>query len=254
MKHNINLYLDELKPKRDYLSLSVALFVWGSAFLIMFVLYFSAQQTAEKVSARQALLKQDVEHKAIMVNEFESALKNRQEDPKLILQAQSLKRQLLQKQITLSIAQQKIRDNSLGYASLMADLSQYHEPNIWLTKIKHQQNDIQLYGMSAKAESIPIWLQKIANSGYFKGRQFKNLSLSADLNTYHNGNTNPEKIKNNLHISSSTVTFSVTSESLDGVPVETSDDARNASSNASNASIDMSNINLASPITGGNAL
>lgn len=179
MKHNVNFYFDEFKPKKQIISLQKGLILVGlTTLLIIFFALSSAQQAQQKQQSLEQM-RQLVTEKRALVSEFENALQNRKLDPKLTeLIAQLQKKIEIKQQITEQI-QHRSQNQINGYSQLMADLSQTMPTGIWLNKISFSDDQIELTGATQQAQLLPKWLQKLEQSSYFNDREFNNLQLNS---------------------------------------------------------------------------
>ncbi|KMT66038.1 PilN domain-containing protein [Catenovulum maritimum] len=182
MKRNINFYLDEFKPKPDPLSLTKVLVAWTVSILLVAIFSFWVKQEAKQVDAEHKQLKQSVNSKEIMIQEFNSAIQTRKQDPKLIENIEILKRKLALEQKIMFEVNRRTKGEKFGYSKLMFDLSHKRLAGVWLNKISFNQDDIKLNGASNQVYKIPKWLKQLSSSNYFNGRSFKNLELKASDN------------------------------------------------------------------------
>lgn len=182
MKRNINFYLDEFKPKPDPLSLTKVLVAWTVSILLVAIFSFWVKQEAKQVDAEHKQLKQSVNSKEIMIQEFSSAIQTRKQDPKLVENIEILKRKLALEQKIMFEVNRRTKGEKFGYSKLMFDLSHKRLAGVWLNQISFNQDDIKLNGASNQVYKIPKWLKQLSSSNYFNGRSFKNLELKASDN------------------------------------------------------------------------
>lgn len=178
MKHNVNFYFDEFKPKKQIISLKKALMLTVIITLLVIFFAFTSAQKAQQKQQSLAKMRILVAEKRALVSEFENALKSRKLDPKLTeLIVQLQKKIEIKQQITQQI-QDRSQNQINGYSQLMADLSQTMPTGIWLNKISFSDVQIELAGATQQAQLLPKWLQKLEQSTYFNDRAFNNLQLS----------------------------------------------------------------------------
>ena len=59
----------------------------------------------------------------------------------------------------------------------MDDLANYHNQNLWLTRIDIDTQKIRLSGQTIAPSSIPQWLKKLQQSPFFQGKAFSSVKF-----------------------------------------------------------------------------
>ncbi|MCU4675054.1 PilN domain-containing protein [Catenovulum sp. 2E275] len=177
MKHNINFYFDEFKPKTELLTLSNLLVL--VIFLSLLIVGFSIYSTYTRVQVEQNTneLSLQVKNQQATVKELEFALSTRKQDPKLTKVIATLQNKIQIRQKIIEQIDKVTNSQKKGYSRLMADLSSTIPAGIWLTQIKFDDNHIELIGQSQQAHLLPKWLQVLGESDYFQNKEFNNLKL-----------------------------------------------------------------------------
>ncbi|EWH08740.1 hypothetical protein DS2_15939 [Catenovulum agarivorans DS-2] len=181
MKRDINLYLEEFHPKPDPLSLGKISSVWLILLLSLSAIAWWVNSLAATTSAEYNKVSQAIALQQSLVDEFESALANRAEDPALKDTIVNLSREISQKQAVKNLVESR-QQTGFQFSPLMADLANYHHTGIWLETIVYQNKQIVLKGGSSKVSTIPQWLAGLSQSDYFIGKTFKDLTLNASAN------------------------------------------------------------------------
>ncbi|GEM_PF-3307676 len=177
MKHNINFYFDEYKPKVQLLTFTNLLI--ACVFMIFLVGCVSAYtHHLSKQSAQQLKkMQQTVSNKKILVAEFETALKDRKLDPKLTALVAELQNKIQIKQQIMQQIERVTENQKSGYSILMSDIAGTIPQGIWLTGINFSDDEIALTGLSKQAHLLPQWLQNLGQSDYFRDQEFEQMEL-----------------------------------------------------------------------------
>ncbi len=176
----INLYLPELRPQRDWLSSRNA--AWATlAFLVFVVIvqviwHLRAHNLNEQIVERQ----QVVDEMQVRVNQLM---------PKAVVVNQSLDNVVTQ--LELAIAnRQKVRriisgqnmGNSRGFRGSMLTLARQSHTDIALDHFTFSRggNYVQMHGSARNAEAVPLFLQRLKPEPAFSSARFGLLSVSSE--------------------------------------------------------------------------
>ncbi|GAC34103.1 PilN domain-containing protein [Paraglaciecola polaris] len=180
MKSRINLYLPELQPKLEVLTLSFVLAIWLLTLTIFGVTYYVNDSHNQQVQQELTLLqvqKSQLEDKLIVLNE---SLTNRTKDPKLLaaIENKQLDVGLKQRVIAELSGQEQFKSN--GFAGLMKGLAQHHQDGLWLTRIHLNEQQVMLEGGAIDSSLIPKWVSSLSLTDRFKGQEFSTTRLYRD--------------------------------------------------------------------------
>lgn len=180
MKHHINLYGPEFRPKRQWASLNQMALSWGLCLLLLLAaaLFYGWQQqgVSRELSQLQALLaiKRDE------ASRLDAELARHQAD-------NQLQQQLVLKQEELGAMQGLMRQlgslslqKSQGYAGLMADLARLRDARLSLQRIEIREGRINLAGFAERSQDVPAWVNRFKQTPSLAGKQFGELTLSRD--------------------------------------------------------------------------
>lgn len=172
MKRLANLYLAELQPSRERLTLNLLAAVSGGLIVLILVLalvgnYLVAQQEAEAKQASRQL------------NDLQQQLENRQQqltvalkDTGLENEISQVEQQVAQQQRLLQQMLQLISLTESSFASLMRDVARVDNEELWLQRIIIDNGQLTLQGRTLEASALPSWLASFAAYDTLSGRQF----------------------------------------------------------------------------------
>lgn len=182
MKSRINLYLPELHPKLEVLTLSFVLTIWAILFTILGLVYYHDYSHGESVKTDLMVIevqKQLVEDRLVELNE---TLASRTKDPKLLaaIESKQLEVSLKQRVIDELSGQEQFKSN--GFAGLMSGLAEHHLDGLWLTRIQLDENQVMLEGGATDSSLIPQWMTQLSSTERLKGQEFSTTKLYRDPN------------------------------------------------------------------------
>lgn len=180
MKTQINLYLDEFKPKADLLGLPVVASVWLLLVVFVGLLFWVGKSRLDASQDQLWSLQTQLTEQRELTEQLKQKSLQHVEDPQL---RRAIAQQSLtikhQRTILKALQQHKGTKNS-GYAQLMADLANFHSSSIWLTGVTYRADTIVLSGATMQPEKITQWLARLSRSTYFSGTEFSNLNIVSD--------------------------------------------------------------------------
>lgn len=180
MKFHVNLYHDDLKPRREQLGLPVVLAAWALAMFVILCWKLWLDLEAGSLQKKQQQLSGRVTRLIQQVDVMTRQLKQRQ--PSASLQQQ--KRQLTAEVTVKSRLKSRLKDTEVlkqsNFSRLMQELAENHEPALWLQQITLDRQSLVLKGFTRKSGAVPRWvnrLQQVSDDGRY---QFSSIALSRD--------------------------------------------------------------------------
>lgn len=177
MKHRVNLYPADLRPKLEILTFNNVLV----ACLVLIVLVSAwrsvYQSQLEGVLAQQKRVASQVSSKSTRAQVLQEQLENRSKDPLLLARIDDTQQELdLKNRLLNEVKGREILKNT-GFSSLMLALAENHNPDLWLTDINIDQQDLRFAGQTIDSAAVPKWLQQLGKSEFFQGKDFASTRL-----------------------------------------------------------------------------
>lgn len=182
MKSRINLYLPELHPKLEVLTLSFVVAIWSSLLIIFGAIYFfnlSHSQSVEQELDAIQMQKNQLEDQLVILNE---TLAGRTKDPVLLAAIESKQLEVSLKQRVIDELSGQEQFKSHGFAELMTGLAEHHLDGLWLTRIHLDENQVMLEGAATDSSLIPKWMTSLSLTPRLKGQEFSTTRLYRDPN------------------------------------------------------------------------
>lgn len=180
MKLRVNLYTDEFRPKRLWLTLPQMLLGWLGLLVLLLAWWggsqwqLSQQQQANRQVQQQLLqLKQQSEA-------LDAQIKARQQDAGLTAELAKRRALLTGKQQLVSQLSGRASLKSQGMAGLLADLARVGGPDISVQTIRLEQGRLSLAGQSRSSEAVPAWLDRFKQTQTLAGQGFAELQMQRD--------------------------------------------------------------------------
>ena len=180
MKRIANLYLDELQPSREWLTLTR--FLKTSAvllvvFLLMWVVinYINAQQQRESEQVRAQLAAAQAQ-----LQQRQAQLDNALNDPELNDALREVEQTLALRNKLLEQMYSHTQQNQQSYSQLLADLAAADQNSVWLQRILVVDNALSIEGRTLKPQGLPDWLASFSRYPSLQGRPFGVFELVED--------------------------------------------------------------------------
>lgn len=182
MKRIANLYVAELQPNRDPLTLKLVSLVVGALLVIVIAAagvgkwYLANQQatTAKLTQQNRALQNQ--------VNQQQELLKQALNDKQLLAEIENLELRLAQRQRLLQHMRSVTQTGQPSFANVLTDLARVDNDNIWLQRILLAHQDMTLQGHTTAASALPRWLASFSNYPTLRNRNFGVFELRDEQN------------------------------------------------------------------------
>lgn len=179
MTQQVNLYTDELRPRREPLRAHTAgaLLLALVAFLMLaggFARWeYRASLEEQRAMQRQVELLQDE------LTILEQTVAARQEDPVLIDALRTLDREAQQRRQVLSQVENLVIADSRRFSAYLEALARQTLEGLWLNTIElgRSASEIRLSGTARAGERVPQYLQRLSAEPAFIGREFHSFAL-----------------------------------------------------------------------------
>ena len=182
----INLYQDEFKPEVIILNAFQMLLIASTLLALIIVASFFSSSSFEEQAAQLTTQQQAVNTATQHANSLKQEILQYGEQPLLKAKLDSLQKQLKQQKAILK----HIADDSLspqtGFSPTLKSLSEQHLDQVWLKNFSLREGgrSITIQGSSMRSELIPEYIDSLAKSATFSGKQFSVFQMSSpDSNT-----------------------------------------------------------------------
>ncbi len=179
----INLYQEQFKQQRQF---SLLMWICYSLLLVLLVMALVSwmQQRGER-HLQQRVAHSETQNKQLLdsVAELEQKLTALKPNPRLQQQLQQLRSQLRQRQPLRAALEQVLAQKNtipLGLTALAAQPLQ----QLWLEKVELVDGGsrVRLQGLSVKPESVPSFIEQLAQQQVFAQQAFAQLQLEQQSN------------------------------------------------------------------------
>lgn len=179
MKHSINFYLDDLKPKVYYLTLRnlVLLSLVCAAAIVVWKLILDSnlKQAKREVNAIQAQLS----NSQVNLERLQADLVKHNDKATFNQRKQRLEKALTAKRMLWEGVGKDLEATTINYHTALEQLTKFHEQNIWLTSFQISENQMAFGGYSLDSSAVTRWMTQLQSSAVFKGREFSDISIKA---------------------------------------------------------------------------
>jgi len=183
MNQQINLYQGDNGDSKKPLFLSAMLFVFFIAAFIMFSAHLKKGNETLRVDVK--IQQQALADAEAYTTEMKSKYPKKEHNAlleKRIKQSQILRQNLLD---VMSLVSNDASDKTQGFSRYFTAFAQQKTAGVWINQvsINAEQNSIDLFGSTKKAENVPVFFQNLHTESIFKGKIFTNLNMNTDTET-----------------------------------------------------------------------
>ncbi len=177
IKQQVNLYQPVLFVQRQYLTLPRLAWSWLLLAASVAVMVFMLQQQHKQLSTTLSGQQAQRDTQAQEASMYQQALAQRQPAPALQKQYQVLQHSVMQKQQLLSYLAGQQQQAGLFYSPVLQHLQTIDRNELWLTAFSLQQQYSSFSGIALQPDAVPLWLEDLRKSAYFRGQRFSQISL-----------------------------------------------------------------------------
>lgn len=179
LPQQINLYTEELRPKREKMQAGTAVGILALTLLLLavaagFVRYQNSQLT-DQLASRQ----QNIERLEQSVAQLTQEAESRQPDPQVEAALSRVNDTLVRRQRLLAQVESLMSDDTAGFSAPLSALARRVPGGVWLTRIRlnAQNGDVGLSGRAQAGKLVPSYLEALGEEPAFQGKTFGTFRL-----------------------------------------------------------------------------
>lgn len=180
MKTQVDLYTSEFQPTLRLLSLPIVLVIWTLLLIVFTSLYGYLSVSEQNLQQQLEQLDKNNSNQQTLLNSLIAEISNVSADQKLLDQVNNKQLQVNLKKRVYAELTGKEQTKSAGFAQLMVDLAEYHHRDVWLKRIYLNEQNVSIEGGASQSVSIPVWVNKLSQSDFFKGQEFSTTRIYRD--------------------------------------------------------------------------
>ncbi|MFW5450158.1 MAG: PilN domain-containing protein [Methylophagaceae bacterium] len=175
----VNFYQAQFQPKK--LLLPAKQIGWLILLAIIILTIFSVYASQKNKLQRKTLTEQQQRHQNSQqqLELMQQQVTSQMDQPLLNAELVDIQQQVTDSQTMLDYLTSHSFGNQTGFASSLIGLSQQHINNVWLTEFSLTQGgeSISLHGNAMQSELIPEYIDSLAKSKQFEGKEFSVFQL-----------------------------------------------------------------------------
>lgn len=172
MKQFANLYLPELHPNRERLTLNFLATVVGAVIALLVVVTLFGQWAVGSKKAEVTQLQSQLSAIQKQVKEQQDLLNTALNDPQLLAQIASAEQKVAQQQRLLQQMLLTTAGSQTSFAGVLKDIARVDVEDLWLQSIIVNEGQLSLRGSSLNPTILPVWLNSFSAQPNLRGRQF----------------------------------------------------------------------------------
>ncbi len=188
----VNFYQVQFKPKQ--LLLPAKQIGWLLLLAIVILTIFSVYASQKNKLQHKTLAEQQQRYQKSQqqLASMQQQVTSQMDQPLLDAELADVQQQVTDGQTMLNYLTSHSFGNQAGFSSTLIGLSQQHINNVWLTEFSLAQGgeSISLYGNAMQSELIPEYIDSLAKSKQFEGKEFSVFQLlqPSDGKAFYNFN------------------------------------------------------------------
>jgi MSHA biogenesis protein MshI len=169
-----------MRPVKEKLPLSLMVGSWMGSLLLVSLVFFYQHSQYTQIS--ETLKKSSLELKVskIKLKQLETRHADYKPSPQLMTKLDRLSQELNGKRFL----SQHLKGNAIPqekkYSQVMIDLGRLHSNELWVTKMRFDEEGVFLKGFALDALAVPKWLNGLQQSPFFSGKSFALMNLKND--------------------------------------------------------------------------
>lgn len=180
MKIRINLYLPELHPVFQRLTLPRMLMLWLVFFAVAAGISLGGKVLLWRQEARLPLMKQQITQLDAQKKRLEETLVQRHPASFLEQELKNRTEEYQGKKLLLEHIDELGQLENHGFSPWLHDLSQSHRPDIQILSFTVENSQIRLEGVSTGNDAVPAWISSFRDYPQLRDRIFTALQMQRD--------------------------------------------------------------------------
>lgn len=179
MIQKVNLYTEELRPRKEKLQAGTALAVLVLAVLVVLVAAGVARYQGSELTAQIQEAEQQSRQLEASVETLTEELRARQPDPEVEAALQRVTETIERRQRLLERVESLITTRSHGFSPAMEALARQVPESVWLTGISLNAltGHVALVGRTRSGSQVPLYLENLGEEPAFSGKNFGSFRL-----------------------------------------------------------------------------
>ncbi|MDF0751297.1 PilN domain-containing protein [Marinobacter sp. 71-i] len=182
MIQQVNLYTDELRPRKEQLQARAALVVLVLALVVVGVAAGVARYREARLQVQVESRQQQNDRLQRSVEQLTAEAEARQPDPEVEAALERVTSTLARRQRLLERVENLVARETTGFSAPMSALARQVPQGLWLTHIRldGRQGDVGLAGMAQAGRLVPMYLEKLGDEPAFAGKTFGSFRLDRE--------------------------------------------------------------------------
>jgi len=178
----VDLYTDELRPRREKLQAGAALSALVLALVVIATAAGVVRYQQPQLQAEADLLQRQNEQLQSAVEQLTRNIEARQPDPGIAAALKRVTATLARRQQLLGRVENLIAAETRGFAAPLSALARQVPPGLWLTQIRldARQGNVGLAGKAQAGRLVPVYLEKLGAEPAFAGKTFASFQLGRE--------------------------------------------------------------------------
>ncbi|MCE9685925.1 fimbrial assembly protein [Shewanella sp. AS16] len=177
IKTRVNLFRLSLLPPQRRLTLTRLVAALGVLLVLTLLTSLLSHWQLSRLEQQQRLATAQQQRLQQQKSALEARLQAHKPDAALVAKVELLSQRLELKRLLMGELSQRASLTSHGYASLLKDLALVADSNIWLSRIKVDEQAYVFEGYSRQPQGVPQWIARLESTQTLKGETFATMTM-----------------------------------------------------------------------------
>lgn len=182
MKQFVNLYTEQLRPKKEVLPLQQVIVLGAVSLVLMVAVIGGLSWQKSQLLAEEDAIKQEQTKVKEQVAALSQALAARRADDSVQKLLESAQGQRDSYQQLLRRLRQEQNSKSGVFADFMQSFAEIDTANVWLSQIQLIGLELNITGYMASERALSEWLARFKQQPNLKGRRFSQIQVERQQN------------------------------------------------------------------------
>ncbi len=174
---SVNLFPEQLKPRKEYFTLTNVMLAWGSVLVLLSLSYTLLTYQQAGLNKELALLRSQQSEFRQQVTTLSQRLTKHKPTPAKVAAVARLEEEIRSKRQSLDAVSEYDNSQQIGYSGVMRSLAKLGRNDISLSSISISSAGLDLKGLAREPQVIPNWINQFKSELDLVGRTFEKLTI-----------------------------------------------------------------------------
>ncbi len=165
MMQQVNLYLPEFRPNREFINAARVLQLTGFVVLVMAIMWANNLLKSSTLRSDIQATQSQLTAQTAITSQLQQSLARRASDPALVVELTEREQALAESREMLEFLRGSNLGNITGFSEYVKDVSRAASDGLWLTQFNFNNGgqDVYLKGIAQQSAMVPEFINRLAS-------------------------------------------------------------------------------------------